>query len=569
MTPLPEFPVLILDCQATGPASADGYLLEIGWVRTRAGDARHCSPAQAVAFCLRLPPDATIPRRVRQVTGLDEAAMGRGETAGRIWRRLLRSDPVRPIPTLIHYARFERPFLQRLHDARAPDRPFPLDIVCTHELVRRLLPELPRKGLRAVAGYFNYGVNEQRRCADHVAATARIWHHLQRLLAERAGVETWPDLRAWLSRTEVLPASRRYPMQREKMDRLTDRPGVYRMRRQNGELLYVGKAASLRRRVASYFRPKARHAEHILEMLTQARDIDVMETGSALEAALLESDEIKRLCPPYNRALRAEGKTLLHLTPDFKRRVAVPEPECTIGPLPGEQPAGFLSAMARLLRNPAAAGSLPPAGINASLGLFADRAPVHPVFQEGLGIFCRRHGGTLGGSAVSRAMMRIAARLWRDEKTADTAPDTDTEDEETLQAPADPQWTPETVADRLEGLLCQSGRLIRRSRWFLMLSASCMVWSSANGFRHRIVFQDGRMSSVGTLAPKAPVPFFTGRREPLARRRARLDLFAYEGMRVATTELRRLLAENRNPLLRLSNQVLLGPAQIERVLWWM
>jgi DNA polymerase III subunit epsilon len=57
----------------------------------------------------------------------------------------------------------------------------PLDIVCTHDIARRLFPDLPRRGVRALTGYFGRGVSALRRSADHVEATAFVWRGLVRL----------------------------------------------------------------------------------------------------------------------------------------------------------------------------------------------------------------------------------------------------------------------------------------------------------------------------------------------------------------------------------------------------
>jgi hypothetical protein len=54
----------------------------------------------------------------------------------------------------------------------------------------------------------------------------------------------------------------------------------------------------------------------------------------------------------------------------------------------------------------------------------------------------------------------------------------------------------------------------------------------------------------------------------LAVRRKGIDLSAYQRLRVATTEIRRLLAEDREPVLRLSGRVILRPGQLARMLWW-
>jgi excinuclease UvrABC nuclease subunit len=106
------------------------------------------------------------------------------------------------------------------------------------------------------------------------------------------------------------------------------------MLRANGDLLYIGKAKSLKMRVNSYFRAKAPHGEHILEMLTQAQKLDFTLTTSAVAAAMLESDEIKRHSPPYNIALRRRQRRLVFCARDLSRHATVAGPDCAIGPLP-------------------------------------------------------------------------------------------------------------------------------------------------------------------------------------------------------------------------------------------
>ena len=80
-------------------------------------------------------------------------------------------------------------------------------------------------------------------------------------------------------------------------------PGVYRMFAADGEVLYVGKARSIKKRVASYINPE-RQSVRIARMIAQTASMVLVSTETEAEALLLEANFIKQMRPRYNVLLR-------------------------------------------------------------------------------------------------------------------------------------------------------------------------------------------------------------------------------------------------------------------------
>jgi excinuclease ABC subunit C len=90
---------------------------------------------------------------------------------------------------------------------------------------------------------------------------------------------------------------------REVLRTLPVRPGVYRMQDARGDVLYVGKARTLRNRVTSYTQV-ARLPKRLQRMVSQTRSMTIVTTRTEAEALLLEAQLIKRFRPAYNVLLR-------------------------------------------------------------------------------------------------------------------------------------------------------------------------------------------------------------------------------------------------------------------------
>ncbi len=91
---------------------------------------------------------------------------------------------------------------------------------------------------------------------------------------------------------------------KQRLRSLPDKPGCYIYRGSREEILYVGKAISLKNRVRSYFRKSANHGTRIARLVQKICDIEWMVVESELEALVLECSLIKQHRPPYNVRMR-------------------------------------------------------------------------------------------------------------------------------------------------------------------------------------------------------------------------------------------------------------------------
>jgi excinuclease ABC subunit C len=89
----------------------------------------------------------------------------------------------------------------------------------------------------------------------------------------------------------------------EFVKRLPNSPGVYRMFNGDGDVLYVGKARSLKKRVNNYALGRG-HSNRIAQMIRQTAHMEFVTTRTEIEALLLEANLIKRLRPRFNVLLR-------------------------------------------------------------------------------------------------------------------------------------------------------------------------------------------------------------------------------------------------------------------------
>jgi len=584
--------VLIFDCQATNSDPSRGDVFDIGWLAAEAREPSSQSELEArtESLLVRTLRSESIPRYIQKITGLETEDFSNSLDPKEIWLKLLKAaertaskNRIPSCPTVIHFARYEEPFLRSFHRDYSPKSEFPFQILCTHEIVRRLVPGLPRKGLRTTAGYFGYSIPDIRRSRAHVAGTFLIWKHAVGLLAENEGITNFQDLMDWLN--VPFPAThknlrREFPMAEKFKKHLPDCPGIYRMYRSNGDILYVGKAKSLRSRVNSYFQKKGKHSEHILDMLSQAKSLTHSVTKTPLEAALKESDEIKALAPPFNIALRASEEGPFFFSSDLKSCSDRPDPQHRIGPLTTKRYIQSLAAISDILNN--ASDPVSSETMKMALATPDENLPGKEVFLKGMEAFKFDTEGALKFPARYQTLMRLGSYLWKErlEKIAEKARE-ETEEANTLVLKPEPpetekksreiNWSPEKISKRLRHMIRVGTYLIRRARWYYMLTESSIAWmegGTSAQTRNLTIIQNGRPYFKEPIPVYEDIPVPPGYRKSNLEKQRNFDLFTYDRMGILTTEIRKMKKDDISVEVRFGLESSLRSDQLERLLLW-
>jgi DNA polymerase III subunit epsilon len=292
---LRETTFVVVDLETTGgrTRSTDGSLPD---AITEIGAVKVCGGAVLGEFGTLVDPQRSIPPQIVQLTGITTAMVCDAPTIDAVLPMFLEfaGDSV----LVAHNAGFDIGFLRAAAERCHIPWPQP-HVLCTVRLARRVLSreEAPSVRLAALARLFAVAAQPTHRALDDARATVEVLHALIERVGNQ-GVHTYADLRSYLA--NITPAQRR---KRVLADGLPHRPGIYLFRGPSGEVLYIGTAVDLRRRVSQYFNgtdPRRR----MKEMVALASAVDHVECAHSLEAGVRELRMLAAHAPPYNRRSR-------------------------------------------------------------------------------------------------------------------------------------------------------------------------------------------------------------------------------------------------------------------------
>jgi DNA polymerase III subunit epsilon len=196
-----------------------------------------------------------------------------------------------------HNAHFDYSFLKKEFEAIGIN--WQSKKLCTVRLSRKIIPGLRSYSLGSLAESLGITIPNRHRAGGDAEATTKIFDMLLR--RDRDGYILKTLKRN--SGETILPPN----LPKEEFDKLPAKPGVYYFHDARGNVIYVGKAINIKKRIAGHFTGDAREwsRSHIRN---EIHHVTYELTGNELIALILESQEIRRLWPKYNQAQKFKAE---------------------------------------------------------------------------------------------------------------------------------------------------------------------------------------------------------------------------------------------------------------------
>jgi DNA polymerase III subunit epsilon len=190
-----------------------------------------------------------------------------------------------------HNAHFDYSFLKKEFEQSGIN--WQAKKLCTVRLSRKIIPGLRSYSLGSLAESLGIGITNRHRAGGDAAATVKIFDEL---LQRDRDSYILKALKKNSGET-ILPPN----LPKEEFDRLPAKCGVYYFHDARGNVIYVGKAINIKKRIAGHFTGDAREWSRS-KIRNEIHHITYELTGNELIALILESQEIRKLWPRYNQA---------------------------------------------------------------------------------------------------------------------------------------------------------------------------------------------------------------------------------------------------------------------------
>ncbi|MBR9921700.1 MAG: GIY-YIG nuclease family protein [Bacteroidetes bacterium] len=237
-------------------------------------------------------PECPIPYGITELTGISQEMVEDAPRFFEIAKQVV--EMTENCVFVAHNVRFDYSFLRE--EFKRLGYTYTRKTLCTVRLSRQVFPGLPSYSLGNLIRHFRIKVNDRHRAMADAQATSVLF---DKILQEQESENQITQMVNMGIRESLLPKN----LNIERIHQLPESCGVYYFHDEQGDVVYVGKSTNIKKRVASHFSKKTPKARLLQKHVD---DISFEITGSELVALLLESDEIKRLAPPINRAQRVK-----------------------------------------------------------------------------------------------------------------------------------------------------------------------------------------------------------------------------------------------------------------------
>jgi DNA polymerase-3 subunit epsilon len=228
-------------------------------------------------------PEKRIPYQITGLTGISNSMVTEAPRFCDIAKDIVELTQDRII--VGHNVSFDYRFLRQEFKSLFYD--FKRKTLCTKQLSRKLIPGRSSYGLGSLSKDLNITNDSRHRAGGDALATVKLFEHLRSLEDDLLKLSL-KGLNSNLSKKII--------------DTLPEETGVYYFVDGNGAFIYIGKSLNIRDRILSHL--SNNNTKRAMEMRDRVVDIQWELTGSELIALLLESDEIKRQKPIFNRQQR-------------------------------------------------------------------------------------------------------------------------------------------------------------------------------------------------------------------------------------------------------------------------
>ncbi|MDD4373151.1 MAG: exonuclease domain-containing protein [Bacteroidales bacterium] len=267
---------VIIDVETTGLKAGPEKITEIAAVL-------HDGHRVIDSFSSLVNPEKKIPYRITQLTGINDQMVAGAPKFYELARQFIEftEDAI----LIGHNVSFDYRFIQAEYKSLGYD--FRRQTMDTVKLSRKLIPGQPSYSLGKLCRNLNIQIENRHRALGDALATTRLFELL-------CSIENEPE--------KLSLKGTHSNLNHQLIEKLPEAHGVYYFYDHSGKLIYVGKSINIKNRVMQHLSNNS--SRKSIEMKNNIADVSYELTGNELIALLLESDEIKKHKPVYNRSQR-------------------------------------------------------------------------------------------------------------------------------------------------------------------------------------------------------------------------------------------------------------------------